>query len=329
MEGTIYKIENKVTGKVYIGQTVQSLKRRVRVHFWALEKGKHDNAYLQSSYDKYGKECFNSSLLETCDTDDLDTAEVFWIAYYKAFKGVYNLESGGGRNKELHESTRKKMSIITKSHGWVKSKHPFAKKVIRLNDMKVYGSMIEAAEEIGTTTGNIYQNCIGNNGACLDKTGVWNVFKYYKEGEKYEYKEYDDSLVKKPKKVICVNTREIYKSTQEASKKTGVSQSKISMCCNGKRRFAGKTDNGDYMVWEFVENYDSSREYKFDRCGKFSNHKRKVRCVTTGKEFNTIVEAAKEYNIKNSSNLTSACKGVYKSSGKLPDGTKLKWEYVD
>jgi group I intron endonuclease len=253
LEGIIYKIENKATGKVYIGQTIQSLKRRVRVHFWALEKGKHDNPYLQSSYDKYGEECFGSSLLETCDADDLDSAEVFWIAYYKAFKGVYNLESGGGRNKELHESTRKKMSIITKSHGWVKSKHPFAKKVIRLNDMKIYGSAVEAAEEIGVTAKSIYQVCRGNNGANFGKDGKWYQFSYYEEGKVYKAKEYDERKSKLPKKVKCINTGEVFNSTREAAQKMNLNQSKISLCCNGKRSYTGKSNDGVPLKWTFVE----------------------------------------------------------------------------
>lgn len=42
------------------------------------------------------------------------------------------------------------------------------------------------------------------------------------------------------KPVRCVETGEIYKSTHEASRVTGIGQSNISKCCLGKRKSAGK-----------------------------------------------------------------------------------------
>ena len=56
--------------------------------------------------------------------------------------------------------------------------------------------------------------------------------------------------------------------------------------------------------------------------------KRKVRCITTGKEFKSITEAAKYYNAPRC-HIGLCCMGKYKTAGKLPDGTRLKWEYVD
>lgn len=48
------------------------------------------------------------------------------------------------------------------------------------------------------------------------------------------------------KKTLCVTTGVEYNSTQEASKFTGISQSSISNCCNGK----GKTAGG--MQWKYI-----------------------------------------------------------------------------
>ena len=41
------------------------------------------------------------------------------------------------------------------------------------------------------------------------------------------------------KAVVCVETGEVYPSTHEASRKTGVNQRNICSCCNGKRQSAG------------------------------------------------------------------------------------------
>lgn len=51
----------------------------------------------------------------------------------------------------------------------------------------------------------------------------------------------------KSRKVICVETGEVYKSIHQAETKTGISHSTISNCCNGK----GKTAGGFH--WEFVK----------------------------------------------------------------------------
>lgn len=48
------------------------------------------------------------------------------------------------------------------------------------------------------------------------------------------------------KKTICITTGDIYKSTQEASEKTGIPQSSISNCCRGVQNTAGK------LKWKYI-----------------------------------------------------------------------------
>ena len=63
--------------------------------------------------------------------------------------------------------------------------------------------------------------------------------------------------------------------------------------------------------------------------GSNSTRARKVQCVTTGKKFNCITEAAKYYYVERRS-ITSCCQGKRKSSGKHPvTGEKLVWKYID
>lgn len=61
--GYIYKIENVKTGDFYIGSTID-IKNRFKSHKGLLKKNKHYNSYLQSSYNKYGKENFEFVVLE-------------------------------------------------------------------------------------------------------------------------------------------------------------------------------------------------------------------------------------------------------------------------
>ena len=56
---------------------------------------------------------------------------------------------------------------------------------------------------------------------------------------------------------------------------------------------------------------------------------RQVVCVTTGEIFYTIADASRKYKMKDSSYISACCRGRQKSAGKLPDGTKLVWRYVN
>ena len=56
--------------------------------------------------------------------------------------------------------------------------------------------------------------------------------------------------------------------------------------------------------------------------------KLRVRCITTGKEFDSIADASRYYNATRN-RISLCCKGKAKTTGRLPDGTKLEWEYID
>lgn len=119
----IYKIENAVNGKVYIGQSTNMARRWVE-HRHELKKGIHDNDYLQKSYDKYGTESFLFKIIEECDKDVLCSREQYWIDKYKVSKeSVYNLQLSimdvNGENnpffgKKHTKETRKRMSDAKK-----------------------------------------------------------------------------------------------------------------------------------------------------------------------------------------------------------------------
>lgn len=75
----IYKITNKVNNKIYIGSAV-NIKTRWSKHIGSLNKNKHENRYLQNSWNKYGGENFKFEVLEYVkDKEKLIEREQYWI----------------------------------------------------------------------------------------------------------------------------------------------------------------------------------------------------------------------------------------------------------
>lgn len=97
MIGHIYKITNLINEKVYIGQTVQSLKDRWYQHvgnsIWSSQYEKR--MAIKQAIRKYGKENFRIELLEDCDRNLLNDREKYWINYYDSYNSGYNSTKGG------------------------------------------------------------------------------------------------------------------------------------------------------------------------------------------------------------------------------------------
>ena len=66
----IYKILNKINNKVYIGSATD-IRKRWRDHKWYLNHNIHHNSHLQSSWNKYGVEAFEFTILLECSIDEL------------------------------------------------------------------------------------------------------------------------------------------------------------------------------------------------------------------------------------------------------------------
>lgn len=103
-------------------------------------------------------------------------------------------------------------------------------------------------------------------------------------------------------------------------------------------RHDNRACNLRYFTWkeQMSENEITSKRHKkiVSECGKKNIKKankaneKKVRCITTGMVFSSTVEACKFYNIK-TNHISDCCYKRIQSCGKLPDGTKLQWEYIN
>jgi group I intron endonuclease len=97
----VYKITNKINGKIYIGKT-KTPGSRFKKHISVAKQGKSNRNffYLHAAIAKYGCEFFVFEIIEKCSSEDeAYDRESFWIKSYSSNdknKG-YNLNEGGLR----------------------------------------------------------------------------------------------------------------------------------------------------------------------------------------------------------------------------------------
>ena len=90
--GVVYLILNKINGKRYVGQTVQSLKTRFNEH-----ARKKDNTLIGKAIRKYDRENFYCGVIKSCSSKaELDYWEKYFISVLKSKQPYgYNLTDGG------------------------------------------------------------------------------------------------------------------------------------------------------------------------------------------------------------------------------------------
>lgn len=116
----IYKLTNIQNGKVYIGQTKGSLRKRIITHLSQARKfTKSKKHHLQFALQKYGYDNFQIETIEACDPCHLNEREVFWIKHYNSTNPSigYNCTNGGdgcSMAREIKDSTRTKISEANK-----------------------------------------------------------------------------------------------------------------------------------------------------------------------------------------------------------------------
>ena len=123
--GYIYKIENIVTGRIYIGSTKHG-NERLRKHFNLLVNGNHPNKYLQNSWNKHGSHNFVFTLLE--EVDDALLIEIEQSYINKCVK-VYNIritaESNAGltMRQEIRDKISESMKRVRYKGSEFSKKH--------------------------------------------------------------------------------------------------------------------------------------------------------------------------------------------------------------
>lgn len=109
----IYKIENKINGHIYIGQSTNINKR------WKAEIASSNNitdtsynTVLSQAFRKYGIENFDFQIIEECPKEQLNEREIYWISYYNSFKDGYNSTKGGKQSSAPQKLTDETIQLI-------------------------------------------------------------------------------------------------------------------------------------------------------------------------------------------------------------------------
>lgn len=263
----VYKHTSK-NNKVYIGITSQEPQKR-----WKNGLGYKNNDYFYRSIQKYGWDNFRHEILfENLTEDEAIKKEAELINLFKSYmyEYGYNIKKASKGKEALTEETKAKISASNKKSGYTEA---------RKNALK------KAQEIIRNRPSEEHQNS---------------------------------------KKVVCLNNNKIYPNIIIASKELNISRQSIQAICKKEIRHAC-----GYIFLLYDEYLTTTKEQincMFEAITKKRvTRNRKIICLTTGEVFNSINDAIEKYNIKN---ISSACRGVRKSAGKI-NGNPAKWMYYD
>lgn len=207
----IYKIENLINGKVYIGQSVD-IKGRWNEHKLVNSRASKDALKRQKyplylAFEKYGLDNFSFEVIEECPVEELNEKEQFYIKKYNSYidfpnSNGYNLTLGGDGTRKVTEEQI-------------------------LNILKLWDE--------GKTTGEIMDILH------VEKHAIIKYLKLFSPTYSVEESDFRGRInagISHRKKIDCYdlwgNYLKTYSSITEASEILDLNKQKIINCCKGK-----------------------------------------------------------------------------------------------
>ena len=247
----IYKIENIVNSKVYIGQSIDILNCRWEYHKNALRNGYHYNRHLQNAWDKYGENSFNFSVIEECTPEELNQREVYYISHYQSYLPKYGYNGTmGGEGGVPTEEAKKKMSAAHLGIKGTPESRAKQSRALRGKNNPMYGKRGPLSPTFGRSKSeeeiqklrdvwtderrSEYSSRIsGENNPMYGMSGSQNPFA---------------------RGVVCLTTGDTFETMKLAAQWCGLTTYKnISDVCRGHRKHAGKhPDTGEKLSWAYI-----------------------------------------------------------------------------
>ena len=153
-----------------------------------------------------------------------------------------------------------------------------------------------------------------------------NTQKQFEEwlGKTIELLKYE-GVLPTTRKVYCIEEDIVYDSVEDFKKAWNVNTNVHNICDRNDKRY--KSVKGKHLLW-YDEYLSMTPEEVKQYVEELKIYRGKaVRCITTNEIFPSITQAQKVY--PQCGSIWQCCNGVIQSSGTLPDGTKLQWEYYN
>ena len=160
--GIIYKITSP-SGKVYVGQTICSFKKRMQQH----KSIYSECTLLKRAIDKYGDEMKYEIIEDNISHEQLDEREIYWIKELNSLApNGYNCDTGGNAYRTVCQETKDKISN--------------AKRKSSIDKKGYMGEAIKCGKVFRPRIGNIYLSI----GAFHSKEDAIEVLKEYTKDPK-------------------------------------------------------------------------------------------------------------------------------------------------
>ena len=131
----IYKIENLINHKIYIGQSIDIATR------WQQEisasRNPSNRAYnypLSQDIRNFGIENFDFQILEECEAEYLNIREKYWIDIYDSYHNGYNQNQGGS---SLSLSSEKRIEIVNSIKSLLRTTNLLHKEIAEMNSVSI------------------------------------------------------------------------------------------------------------------------------------------------------------------------------------------------
>ena len=184
----IYKITNKINGKVYIGQTIRPVEYRFHRH---INDAMHNilDTHFARAIRKYGPDKWQLEVIDNAETqEELNQKEQYWIRYYNSVEEGYNetdaISKCGGNTYQ--SKTEEEMEVIKDKICQTKlgAKNPMARRIRRINivtgEINIFDTVISCAQACGIKNGKTSITTRLNGQIKSPYKNIW-IFEYCDE----------------------------------------------------------------------------------------------------------------------------------------------------
>lgn len=179
----IYKITNKKTGKIYIGQS-DNCERRIQEH------QKKKILTIDEWITFLGINEFNFEIIEECNKEELDEKEKYYIQKYDSLNNGYNIQEGGFNNSSGEGNGRARLTLEdVKNIRTAYKNHISCKKEYEKYQDKISFNQFQAVWQ-GRSWSNIMPEVFTEENKQFYKSGIVQETASLTTDEVLKYREY-------------------------------------------------------------------------------------------------------------------------------------------